>query len=47
MLIVGEKEMEDAKLSVRRQGKGDIGVQLLEEFMNTIIDEIKERKSTE
>jgi len=47
MLILGEKEMEDAKLSVRRQGKGDLGVQLLEEFMNSIVDEIKERKSTE
>ena len=47
MLILGEKEMEDAKLSVRRQGKGDMGVQLLEEFMNSIVDEIKERKSTE
>jgi len=47
MLILGEKEMEDAKLSVRRQGKGDLGVQLLEEFMNSIVDEIKSRKSSE
>lgn len=46
MLVIGEKEMNEKKLSVRRQGKGDIGMQSIEEFMNSIIEEIIERKST-
>jgi threonyl-tRNA synthetase len=44
MLVVGEKEMNDGKLSVRRQGKGDTGVQSVEEFINGIVNEIAERK---
>ncbi len=30
MLIIGEKEMNENKVSVRRQGKGDMGVQDVE-----------------
>jgi threonyl-tRNA synthetase len=45
MLVVGEKEMNENKLSVRRQGKGDLGIQTVEEFTNSILDEIVERKS--
>ncbi len=26
MLVVGEKEMNEGKVAVRRQGKGDVGV---------------------
>ena len=26
MLVIGEKEMNENKVSVRRQGKGDLGV---------------------
>jgi threonyl-tRNA synthetase len=44
MLVAGEKEMNEGKVSVRRQGKGDIGSQNIEEFINMIIDEIAERK---
>jgi threonyl-tRNA synthetase len=32
MLIVGEKEVEEGKVSVRKQGEGDIGSMTLEEF---------------
>ncbi len=32
MLIVGEKEVEEGKVSVRRQGEGDIGSMSIEEF---------------
>ncbi len=32
MLIVGEKEVEEQKVSVRRQGEGDIGTMGIEEF---------------
>jgi threonyl-tRNA synthetase len=45
MLVVGEKEMTERKLSVRRQGKGDAGTQTVDEFINTIVDEIAERKA--
>jgi threonyl-tRNA synthetase len=45
MLVAGEKEMNEGKVSVRRQGKGDIGSQPTEEFINMIVDEIRERVS--
>jgi threonyl-tRNA synthetase len=44
MVIVGEKEMNEQTLSVRRQGKGDTGSQHLEEFITSVTEEIKERK---
>ena len=45
MLVVGEKEMNENKISVRRQGKGDEGVKFVEEFLQEVLAEIKERKS--
>jgi len=44
MLVIGEKEMNENKVAVRRQGKGDQGTQSVDEFLNGIIDEVKERK---
>jgi threonyl-tRNA synthetase len=44
MLIVGEKEMNDNKVSVRRQGKGDLGSKGIEEFISEINKEIKQRE---
>jgi threonyl-tRNA synthetase len=43
MLVIGEKEMNDGKASIRRQGKGDLGAKLVEEFITEIVGEIKER----
>jgi threonyl-tRNA synthetase len=43
MLIIGEKEMNDHQVSVRRQGKGDLGVSDVEAFINEIKSEIKLR----
>jgi threonyl-tRNA synthetase len=43
MLIIGEKEMNDHQVSVRRQGKGDIGVQDIDNFVRDIKSEIKLR----
>ncbi|MDX1936332.1 MAG: threonine--tRNA ligase [Flavihumibacter sp.] len=43
MLVVGEKEMAEEKVAVRRQGKGDAGVKSMEEFIAEISVEIKER----
>lgn len=33
MLIVGEKEAEEGKVSVRRKGEGDLGSMTIEEFI--------------
>lgn len=45
MLVVGEKEMNEQKVAVRRQGKGDLGVKGLDEFLAEALEEIKERKA--
>ncbi len=44
MLVIGEKEMNEGKVAVRRQGMGDIGVMPADEFMQRIANEISERK---
>src|ERR1700744_4955081 len=43
MLVVGEKEMNENKVAVRRQGKGDLGVKGIEEFIAEVRKEIIER----
>jgi threonyl-tRNA synthetase len=43
MLVVGEKEMNNRKVAVRRQGKGDLGLKDIEEFIAEVHHEIKER----
>jgi len=45
MLVVGEKEMNEGVVSVRRQGKGDLGMQAVGEFIQNIMEEIAERKA--
>lgn len=45
MLVVGEKEVAENKISVRRQGKGDLGSKYVEEFLQEVVTEIKERKA--
>lgn len=47
MLVVGEKEATENKLSVRRQGKGDLGSEDLGTFIAMIKNEIAERRSGE
>ena len=47
MLVIGEKEVAENKLSVRRQGKGDTGTQSVDAFVTMIKDEIENRKSAE
>jgi len=32
MLIIGEKEEAEGKVSVRKQGEGDLGAMTMEEF---------------
>jgi len=43
MLVIGEKEMNEGKAAIRRQGKGDLGAKSVEEFIKEIVQEIKER----
>src|SRR6187399_3260715 len=45
MLVVGEKEMNENKVAVRRQGKGDLGVKGVDDFVNEIVVEFEERKA--
>ena len=45
MLVIGEKEMNEGKASVRRQGKGDLGAIDVTKFVADIVEEIKERRS--
>ncbi|MBC7946333.1 MAG: threonine--tRNA ligase [Chitinophagaceae bacterium] len=47
MLVIGEKEMNEGKVAVRRQGKGDLGVMDLDEFVEKIKTEIRDRSSEE
>ena len=43
MLVIGEKEMNEGKASIRRQGIGDLGAKDINEFITEISKEIKER----
>ena len=45
MLVVGEKEMNENKVAVRRHGKGDAGAKAIEEFIKDAVEEIRERRS--
>ena len=40
MLVVGEKEMSDGVVSVRKHGQGDVGSMTIEEFSDQLIKEI-------
>ncbi len=44
MLIIGEKEVNENKVSVRRQGKGDEGVKTVAELIDMIQEEVKSKK---
>ena len=43
MLVVGEKEMNENKVSVRRQGRGDLGAKEVAEFITGVKEEIENR----
>lgn len=45
MLVVGEKEMLETMVSVRRQGQGDLGTKPLKDFAQELLSEIQQRKS--
>ena len=45
MLVIGEKEVNEGKVSVRRQGKGDAGTVAIDEFISSLKEEIINRIS--
>jgi len=45
MLVIGEKEASESQLSIRRQGKGDLGMMDKTAFISQIHQEIVERKA--
>lgn len=45
MLVIGEKEMNEGKVSVRRQGKGDAGISDVDQFISNLKEEIFNRIS--
>jgi threonyl-tRNA synthetase len=47
MLVIGEKEVSESKLSVRRQGKGDLGMLDKAVFLAKVVEEIAERMAPE
>jgi threonyl-tRNA synthetase len=45
MLVVGEKEAAEGKIAIRRQGKGDLGARNVDEFLQELVAEVKERRA--
>ncbi|HEX6333866.1 MAG TPA: threonine--tRNA ligase, partial [Flavisolibacter sp.] len=45
MLVVGEKEMNENKVAIRRQGKGDAGAKHIDEFLIDLVGEVRERRA--
>jgi threonyl-tRNA synthetase len=45
MLVIGEREMNEEKISVRRQGKGDLGSKNLEEFVEMVNEEVESKRA--
>ena len=46
MLVIGDKEVENREVSVRKRGAGDLGAQTLDDFVNEIVKESQMPKST-
>ncbi|WP_232695802.1 threonine--tRNA ligase [Brevibacillus daliensis] len=44
MLVIGEKEMEEGALSVRKRGEGDLGSKPVDEVVAHLLEEISTRK---
>jgi threonyl-tRNA synthetase len=47
MLVLGEKEVNEEKVAIRRQGKGDIGVTTIPEFIAMVNEEVISKRSFE
>jgi len=47
MLVIGEKEANEDKVAIRRQGIGDTGVKTLDDFTTELAEEIRNRHSVQ
>jgi threonyl-tRNA synthetase len=47
MLIIGEKEVEEGTVSVRKHGEGDLGSMELDEFTRLVEEEVKKELATD
>ncbi len=47
MLVVGEKEMNEKLVAVRKQSKGDIGTKSIEEVLNFLKEEVDSKRAFE
>ena len=47
MVVLGEQETNNGTVAVRRQGKGDMGVQSIAEFINMVNEEVASKTTTE
>ena len=43
MLVIGDKEVEEEKVAIRRRGQGDIGTLPIQEFIDRIVKEVEDR----
>ena len=44
MLVIGQKEVDENKVSIRSRKDGDIGTLSLDEFIDKLLEEIKNKK---
>ena len=44
MLVIGDKEVEDNKVGVRVRGEGDVGQMEIKDFVQRVVEEIKNKK---
>jgi threonyl-tRNA synthetase len=47
MFVVGEKEMNEGKVAVRKQAKGDIGTKTIDEVLQFLKEEIESKRAFE
>ena len=47
MLVLGEKEVNEGQVAIRRQGKGDMGVVPIAEFIELVNEEVKSKRAFE
>lgn len=45
MLVIGDKEVEDGTVAVRRRGEGDIGAMKQEDFIAMLQEEIADKNN--
>ena len=44
MLLVGDKEIEDGAVSIRKRGEGDLGAKSVDEFIASALADIASKK---